>query len=53
MPLTFTAPHNNNNYALKRIGEHNVAIAVLLGREYSTASAASVASDMLYTFPNI
>ncbi|KAJ2979195.1 hypothetical protein NQ176_g3397 [Zarea fungicola] len=53
VPPTFTAPHDNNDYTLGRIGEHNVAIAVLPGGEYGTASAASVARDMLHTFPNI
>ncbi|KAJ3496369.1 hypothetical protein NLG97_g2707 [Lecanicillium saksenae] len=53
MPPTFTAPHDNNDYTLGRIGKHNVAIAVLPGGEYGTASAAGVARDMLHTFPNI
>lgn len=53
MPPTFTGPRDNNDYTLGRIGEHNVVIAVLPGGEYGTASAASVARDMLHTFPNI
>lgn len=53
MPPTFTGPHDNNDYTLGRIGEHNVAIVVLPGGEYGTASAASVARDMLRTFSNI
>lgn len=47
------ATHDNNDYALGRIGRHNVAIAVLPGGEYGTVSAAGVARDMLHTFPNI
>ena len=45
--------HDNNDYALGRIGHHNVVIAVLPDGEYGTASAASVARDMLHSFPNI
>ena len=52
-PPASTAIHDNNDYTLGRIGEHNVAIAVLPGGEYGTASAAGVARDMLHTFPNI
>lgn len=48
-----TAAHDNNDYTLGRIGEYKVVIAVLPGGEYSTASAARVARDMLHTFPNI
>jgi nucleoside phosphorylase len=47
------AQNDNNNYVLGRIGEHNVVISVLPDGEYGTASAASVASDMLHSFPNI
>ncbi|KAJ2966928.1 hypothetical protein NQ176_g9914 [Zarea fungicola] len=53
MPPTFTATHDNNDYTLGRIGKHNVAIAVLPGGEYGTASAAGVARDMLHSFLNI
>ncbi|KAJ3486515.1 hypothetical protein NLG97_g6599 [Lecanicillium saksenae] len=52
-PPLYIATHDNNDYTLGRIGRHNVAIAVLPGGEYGTASAASVARDMLHTFPNI
>ncbi|KAK4081539.1 uncharacterized protein Triagg1_2280 [Trichoderma aggressivum f. europaeum] len=45
--------HDNNDYALGRMGRHNVVIAVLPDGEYGTASAATVARDMLHTFPNI
>ncbi|RYP11581.1 hypothetical protein DL765_007681 [Monosporascus sp. GIB2] len=37
----------------RKIGKHNVVIAVLPNGEYGTASAASVARDMLHSFPNI
>lgn len=47
------ASHDNNDYTLGRIGEHNVVIAVLPGGEYGTASAAVVARDMLHSFPSI
>lgn len=47
------ATHDNNNYALGMIDRHYVVIAVLPHGEYGTSSAASVASDMLHSFPNI
>ncbi|KAK2805737.1 hypothetical protein FQN51_009240 [Onygenales sp. PD_10] len=46
-------PHDNNNYALGRIGQHNVVIATLPVGEYGTASAARTAANMLGSFPNI
>ncbi|GJC85752.1 hypothetical protein ColLi_08590 [Colletotrichum liriopes] len=46
-------PHDNNNYALGRIGNHNVVIAVLPDGEYGTNAAAAVARDMLHSFPNV
>lgn len=52
-PPSSTALHDNNDYTLGRIGQHNVAIAVLPDGEYGTASAAGVARDMLHTFRNI
>ncbi|KAI3570622.1 hypothetical protein IWW34DRAFT_825064 [Fusarium oxysporum f. sp. albedinis] len=47
------AQNDNNNYALGRIGSHNIVIAVLPDGEYGTAVAAAVARDMLGSFPNI
>ncbi|KAL7817007.1 hypothetical protein V8C44DRAFT_347958 [Trichoderma aethiopicum] len=47
------AQNDNNDYTLGRIGEHNVVIAVLPDGEYGIASAASVARDMLHSFPNV
>lgn len=35
------------------MGKHNVVIAVLPWEEYGTSSAAQVAEDMMYNFPNI
>ncbi|OAA80114.1 hypothetical protein LEL_03600 [Akanthomyces lecanii RCEF 1005] len=52
-PPAYVATHDNNDYTLGRIGKHNVAIAVLPGGEYGTASATGVARDMLHSFPNI
>lgn len=49
----YVSRNDNNTYALGRIGKHNVVIAVLPNGEYGTASAASVARDMLHSFPNI
>jgi nucleoside phosphorylase len=45
--------NDNNDYTLGEIGGHKVVITVLPDGECSTSSAASVAKDMLHTFPNI
>ena len=47
------AQHDNNSYVLGRISRHYVVIAVLPHGEYGTASAATVARDMLHSFPNV
>ncbi|KAF5576127.1 purine uridine phosphorylase [Fusarium pseudocircinatum] len=44
---------DNNTYTLGRIGKHNVVIAALPSGQYGTTSAASVARDMVRSFPNI
>jgi nucleoside phosphorylase len=49
----YVSPNDNNDYTLGKFGKHNVAIAVLPDGEYGTASAASVARDMLHSFPNV
>lgn len=49
----YVSDRDNNDYTLGKVGRHNVVIAVLPDGEYGTASAASVASDMLHSFPNI
>ena len=49
----YVSPNDNNNYTLGRVGKHNVVIAVLPDGEYGTSSAASVARDMLHSFPNV
>ncbi|EXM14214.1 hypothetical protein FOTG_17372 [Fusarium oxysporum f. sp. vasinfectum 25433] len=51
--LEATADNDNNTYALGRIGKYNVVMAVLPKAEYGTTSAATVARDMLRSFPNI
>ncbi|KAH7146905.1 hypothetical protein B0J13DRAFT_441596, partial [Dactylonectria estremocensis] len=47
------ADNDNNDYTLGRVGKHNVVIAVLPDGEEGTSSAASVARDMLHSFPNV
>jgi nucleoside phosphorylase len=44
---------DHNSYALGKIADHNVVIAVLPDGEYGITSAACVARDMLHSFPNI
>ncbi|KNB16400.1 hypothetical protein FOXG_14775 [Fusarium oxysporum f. sp. lycopersici 4287] len=51
--LETIADNDNNNYALGKIGKHSVVMAVLPKSEYGTTSAATVARDMLRSFPNI
>lgn len=52
-PPDHVSTNDNNDYVLGRIGKHNIVIAVLPYGEYGLSSAASVARDMLHTFPNI
>lgn len=49
----YVSPNDNNDYTLGKVGKHNVVIAVLPDGEYGSSTAASVARDMLYSFPNI
>ncbi|RBA14578.1 hypothetical protein FPRO05_13389 [Fusarium proliferatum] len=51
--LENTASCDNNNYTLGRIGKHNVVMAIMPKEEVGTTTAATVARDMLRTFPNI
>ncbi|KAJ4286967.1 hypothetical protein N0V90_012847 [Kalmusia sp. IMI 367209] len=52
-PPESTPLNDNNNYTLGEMGKHKVVIAVLPKGGYGTTSAASVARDMLRTFPNV
>lgn len=47
------SPNDSNDYSLGIIGNHNVAIACSPYSEYKTTSAATVATNMLQSFPNI
>ncbi|KAJ5267113.1 hypothetical protein N7478_009921 [Penicillium angulare] len=49
----FLSPNDTNEYTLGRVGGHAVVIAVLPDGEYGTASAATVATNMLNSFPNV
>lgn len=49
----FISPNDTNDYTLGKMGKHNVVIAVLPDGEYGTATAASVATNMLNSFPNV
>lgn len=50
---SYVAQHDNNSYILGKISRHNVIITILPDREYSTTSAAAVARDLIYSFPNV
>uniref|UniRef100_A0A0B7KH92 NACHT domain-containing protein n=1 Tax=Bionectria ochroleuca TaxID=29856 RepID=A0A0B7KH92_BIOOC len=49
----FRDEHDDNIYLLGKFGEHNTVIATLPEGEYGTNSAASVANNMVRSFPNI
>ncbi|RYP21890.1 hypothetical protein DL765_001966 [Monosporascus sp. GIB2] len=49
----YVSHNDNNDYTLGKVGNHNVVMAVLPNGEYGISSAASVARDMLHSFPNI
>ena len=49
----YVSTNDNNDYTLGRVGKHNVVIAVAPDGEYGTQSAATVARDMMHTFPNV
>ncbi|KAH7113154.1 hypothetical protein B0J13DRAFT_515595 [Dactylonectria estremocensis] len=49
----FVSPNDTNDYTLGRLGKHNIVIAVLPDGEYGTSSAASVATNMQHSFPNV
>ena len=52
-PLLPKQPHDNNAYSFGRIGSHNVVIAGLPTGKYGVSSAATVAKDLLRSFPSI
>ncbi|KAF7520534.1 hypothetical protein G7054_g12729 [Neopestalotiopsis clavispora] len=45
--------NDNNSYILGRIGKHNVVIAALPDGQYGLVTAATVARDMVRSFPNV
>jgi hypothetical protein len=45
--------NDNNTYVFGPIGGHNVVIGCLPDGRYGTSSAASVAKDMVRSFPNL
>lgn len=49
----YVSPNDNNDYILGKLGKHSVVIASLPDGEYGIDSAASVARDMLHSFPNV
>lgn len=51
--ITEVAQSDGNSYFLGEIGLHNVVIAALPDGEYGTTSAASVARNLLHSFPNV
>ncbi|OLN81556.1 Kinesin light chain 5 [Colletotrichum chlorophyti] len=53
-PAPKTVQQNDNNtYTLGTMGKHNVVIAVMPKREYGIAAAATVARDLVHSFPNV
>ncbi|KAK2593623.1 hypothetical protein QQS21_008671 [Conoideocrella luteorostrata] len=45
--------NDNNDYTLGKIGKHNVVITVLPPVDHGASPAASVAREMLHSFPNM
>ncbi|RYP85964.1 hypothetical protein DL769_000827 [Monosporascus sp. CRB-8-3] len=45
--------NDNNAYTLGRVGKHKVVIAAIPHRQYGLVSAATVARDMVRSFPNV
>ncbi|RGP69537.1 nacht and ankyrin [Fusarium sporotrichioides] len=52
-PPEFVSQHDNNVYVLGKVGRHNVVMANVPKGEYGTTTAATVAKDMLHSFPNV
>lgn len=50
---TFVSPNDTNEYTLGKMCGHKVVIAVLPSGEYGIASAATVATNMLSSFPSV
>ncbi|EED14522.1 conserved hypothetical protein [Talaromyces stipitatus ATCC 10500] len=46
-------PHDANSYLLGRIGDHNVVIACLPAETTGKVSAATIATDLIRSFPSI
>jgi nucleoside phosphorylase len=46
-------PHDSNSYVLGRISDHNIVIACLLAEIMGKVSAATVAKDMIRSFPAV
>ena len=53
LALPVNSVHDNNTYTFGRLSQHNVVIACLPKGKYGLTSAASVAKDMLRSFPSI
>lgn len=51
-PVSDKAPHDNNDYTVGRIGNHQVVIAVL-PHQYGLVNAAAVLKDMVRSFSNL
>jgi hypothetical protein len=49
----FLLLNDTNNYILGEMGKYNVIIAVLPDGKYRTATVASIATNMLNSFPNV
>ncbi|KAL6919050.1 hypothetical protein FSST1_003076 [Fusarium sambucinum] len=52
-PPEYVSQNDSNVYILGRVGRHNVVMASLPKGEYGTTTAATVANDMLHSFPNV
>ena len=51
--LPVNSAHDDNTYTFGRISQHNIVIACLTKGKYGVTSAASVAKDILRSFPSV
>lgn len=52
-PCDVKDSQDNNEYTLGKVGKHNVVVAVCPDSEYGIATAATVARDLVRSFPNV
>jgi hypothetical protein len=49
----YVTPLNNNDYTLRRVGKHNIVVAVLPNKQYGISFTTGVVKDMLHSFLSV